>query len=94
MIQHLKWYRLAAENGSAYAMTNIGSFYEHGTGVKVDYNEAVKWYQKGVEGGDGMAASNLGHMYNFGLGVKKNVDTAMSWYDRAETMKKPVLNKD
>jgi TPR repeat protein len=89
-----KWYRLAAENGSAYAMTNIGSFYEHGTGVKVDYNEAVKWYQKGVEGGDGMAASNLGHMYNFGLGVKKNVDTAMSWYDRAETMKKPVLNKD
>ncbi|PWT74810.1 MAG: hypothetical protein C5B59_10185 [Bacteroidetes bacterium] len=42
---------MSAGNGYAYAMTNLGSMYEKGNGVPVDYNQAMYWYKKAAEGG-------------------------------------------
>ena len=45
----VKWYRKAAEQGHAFAINNIGVFYETGRGVKQDYLLAKEWYQKAVK---------------------------------------------
>jgi TPR repeat protein len=42
----MKWYRRAADGGSADAMENIGALYEKGLGVAADPVEAHKWYDK------------------------------------------------
>ena len=41
----VKWYRLSAEQGNAYAQYNLGVMYSNGKGVLQDYAEAVKWYR-------------------------------------------------
>ncbi len=38
-------YRLAAEQGNAYAQFNLGFMYDNGQGVPKDYKTAVKWYR-------------------------------------------------
>ena len=37
----VKWYRLAAEQGDAYAQSNLGVTYEKGQGVPQDHKEAA-----------------------------------------------------
>ena len=37
----VKWYRLAAEQGTADAQNNLGYAYYYGNGVEQDYAEAV-----------------------------------------------------
>ena len=41
----MKWYRLAAEQGLAAALYNLGRIYAFGRGVPQDYVDAVKWYR-------------------------------------------------
>ena len=45
----MKWYQLAAEQGSPKAYFNIGQLYNLGKGVEQDYNEATKWFIKVIE---------------------------------------------
>jgi len=45
-------FRKAADKGDADAMSNLGSMYENGQGVRKDRTEALKWYRK---------AAGLGH---------------------------------
>ena len=45
----IKWYRLAAEQGTAAAQTSLGQMYDNGKGVAQDYQEAVKWYRLSAE---------------------------------------------
>mgnify|MGYP002640615052 CR=1 FL=1 len=40
----LKWYRLAAEQGSPYAQHNLGVMYENGNGVVQDNIRSHMWY--------------------------------------------------
>jgi uncharacterized protein len=40
----LKWYRLSAEQGYAFAESNLGFMYEEGQGVSKDYKEAHMWF--------------------------------------------------
>jgi uncharacterized protein len=44
-----KWYRLAAEQGSASAQNTLGTMYHGGIGVSQDYAEAVKSYRLAAE---------------------------------------------
>jgi len=57
--QALKWYRAAADQGYAWALTNLGCMYAKGLGVKLDLNEAAKWYELAAQEGDEMAQRNL-----------------------------------
>ena len=47
----LKWWRLAAANGSAGAQNGLGVLYEYGLGVSQDYAQAKDWYSKACDNG-------------------------------------------
>ena len=38
-----KWYKKAANQGHAYAQTNLGTLYANGQGVRQNYKKAAKW---------------------------------------------------
>ena len=64
----MRWYRLAAEQGSADAQFNLGVSYDFGEGVEEDDEEAVRWYRLAAEQGHADAAYNLGVSYvNYAL---------------------------
>ena len=54
----VKWYRLAADQGDAYAQYNLGVMYANGRGVPQDYVQAHKWYNLGAVAGDKDAIKN------------------------------------
>ena len=53
----MKWYRLAAEQGSATVQYILGQMYRQGKGPPQDYKTAVKWYRLAAEQGDADAQS-------------------------------------
>ena len=58
----VKWYRKAAEQGSAKAQYNLGVMYAEGTGVLKNDAKAVKWYRKAADQGDATAQLHLGEL--------------------------------
>ena len=48
----MKWYRLAAEQGGAYAQNNIGSMYKDGEGVLQNNVMAHMWYNIAAANGN------------------------------------------
>ena len=59
-VQAVKWYRLAAEQGDAYAQYTLGLMYAKGQGMPQDFVQAVKWYRLAAEQGAASAQFNLG----------------------------------
>jgi len=76
----LKWITLAAEQGNANAQFNLGTMYENGLGIALNYNAALKWYRLAAEQGNANAQYYLGWMHHKGLGVPQNDKTAVKWY--------------
>ncbi len=74
-----KLYRLAAEQGNAYAQAVLGSLYENGKGVPQEYEEAIRWYRLAAEQGNFGAQLLLGIMYLDGHGVQKNIVLSHMW---------------
>ncbi|MDO4558683.1 MAG: caspase family protein, partial [Planctomycetia bacterium] len=56
----VKYYREAAEQGHAVAMTTLGDCYHDGIGVPPNCEEAVKWFRRAADAGDLCAFSSLG----------------------------------
>ena len=79
----VKWYRLAAEQGYAFAQFNLGVKYEKGQGVPQDYAEAVNWFRIAAEQGDADAQTYFGIMYEYGKGVLQDNVMAHMWYNIA-----------
>jgi uncharacterized protein len=79
----LKWYRKAADQGSANAQFNLGKMYDDGDGVLQDYAEALKWYRKAADQGNASAQFNLGKMYDNGQGVPRDCVQAHLWLSLA-----------
>ena len=76
----IKWYRLAAAQGDAFAQNNLGGMYKTGQGVAKDYVEAIKWYRVAAAQGNAQSQTNLGYMYENGLGVPNDYGEAVKWY--------------
>jgi ABC-type oligopeptide transport system ATPase subunit len=76
-------FRAAAEQGNAYAQTNLGTCYYYGRGVPKDYGKAVEWYRKAAEQGNASAQNNLGRCYYHGEGVPQDHGKAVEWYRKA-----------
>jgi TPR repeat protein len=55
----LKWYRQAADQGSARAQFNVGRFHSQGHGVAVDQVEAIKWFRLAADQNDSKALFSL-----------------------------------
>ena len=53
------WYKLAAEQGFAVAIFNLGVCYEYGNGVTKNLSEAIALYRKAAEKGQANAIQRL-----------------------------------
>ena len=79
-----KWFRLAAEQGDAWAQRLLGDMHYLGRGVpRRDYVEAVRWYRLPAEQGDVNNQYNLGYMYYNGEGVPQDNVLAHMWFNLA-----------
>jgi Sel1 repeat len=83
----LQWFRRAADEGSAKAMTDLGYMYEYGKGVAQDVAQAAQWYRWGADGGDAIGMKNLANMYEAGRGVAKDAAQAAYWREKAAAAK-------
>ncbi|WP_265949772.1 tetratricopeptide repeat protein [Dechloromonas sp. A34] len=55
----MKWFKMAAHNGYARAMYNIGLEYENGGAVSKDAEASMKWYSRALTHGDTRAEEKL-----------------------------------
>ena len=74
---------LLAEEGSAYAQTQLGHMYTTGDGVPVDDREAVSWFRMAAEQGEADAQFWLGRSYAEGEGVEADDHEAVFWWRKA-----------
>ncbi len=72
-------FKIAADDGNAFAQFSLGYMYRKGQGVKQNYALAVKWLTKSAKQGRDYAQKELGDMYFIGLGVKKSKTKAIYW---------------
>lgn len=72
-----------ADAGDAAAQNRLGTWYEHGTHVKMDLAQAAAWYRLAAQGGNAYAQNNLGVLYNRGAGVPLDKKQAVYWYAKA-----------
>lgn len=80
----VKYFILAAEQGNANAMINLGVAYKEGVGVDAaNHDNAVYWYNLAAEQGHPVAQYNLGLSYDRGEGVNRNAYTAVEWYRKS-----------
>lgn len=56
-------FRLSADNGYTPAQCKMGKYFEEGTFVAQDFQEATKWYTLAANNGDGEAELHLGLCY-------------------------------
>lgn len=77
--QAIKYYRLAANNGSDSAAFNLGVIYEK----ERQYNTSVHYYEIAAEAGNLKAQDNLGILYHHGIGIKQNWNKAEQLYLQA-----------
>ena len=75
----VKWYLLAAEQGSAIGQADLGTMYDNGEGVGQDDVEAVKWFRL-APSSYAIGQANLGSMYENGRGVAQDDVEAVKWY--------------
>ena len=79
----VKWFRRAAEQGSAVAQNNLGVMYLNERGVARDDAETVKWFRQAAGKGNADAQNNLGVMFMDGKGVPRDYAVAVKWFRRA-----------
>jgi len=76
----LKWYEMAGNQGSAYAMAMAGKMYYKGIGTERDYKIAFQWLLKAAQNGDVESQHLVAVMYRFGHGVERSYLHAYVWY--------------
>ena len=81
--RRVRWYRLAAEQGFAWAQSNLGVMYAKGEGVPEDNAEAVRWLRLAAEQGLASAQFYLGIMYAKSDGVPEDAVYAYAWFSIA-----------
>ena len=68
----LRWNRMGARRGSAFAMLNLGLAYERGQGVAKQPRRAFTWFLKAAQSGDAEAQEATAEALQKGAGVMKN----------------------
>lgn len=79
----MRWYKRAAEAGSANAQFFLGRMYETGQNRKRDPAAATTWYRKAAEQGHRLAQYRLGQMHFSGTGIAQSYTEAANWFEKA-----------
>lgn len=66
-VEGLRWFRMAAENGSPEGMSELGLAYEFGQVVERDDAEALRWYTMAAGAGHVRSMLLLGLLYDIGF---------------------------
>lgn len=82
-IEAIKWYTKGALKEDLDCQFNLGTFYQEGKGVSIDFKEAAKWYQKSSDNGGHRASYNLARMYYEGIGFPQNYEKAFLLYKKS-----------
>lgn len=72
-----------ANEGRAWAQSDLASLYDDGLVLPKDALKAISWYEKAAYQGYAGAQTNLGLMYYYGKGVRTNRELAIEWFKRA-----------
>lgn len=72
-----------ANEGRAWAQSDIGSLYEDGLVLTQNLDEAIFWYRSAAQQGYAGAQTNLGVMYAEGKGVARSTQIAVDWFKKA-----------
>lgn len=72
-----------AAAGDVEAAFLMGTAFDEGLGVSVDYLEAMRWYRRAAHRGHVLAVHNIGNMYRDGRGVDEDPPAAVRWWLRA-----------
>jgi serine/threonine-protein kinase len=75
-----EWYRKAADQGHALAMSRLGTLYQFGLGVPRDPAEAFRLFTRAAEKREPKAILELAHAYRDGSGTEKDNVAAYQWY--------------
>lgn len=81
-----KWYRLAADNGQAWAMMELAFLHSRGDLGPPDRAEAFRWFEKAGDGDKPkhyVATANLGLCYLRGLGTPADPAKAAALFTKA-----------
>ena len=69
--------------GNALGMTQVGTLYHRGEGVRLDYAQAAAWHHKAAEAGDPLGMYYCGLELLHGEGVPQNLTKARNWFRKA-----------
>ena len=58
-VEAVKWYRLAAEQGHAYAQNKLGNMYQFGEGLTQDILEAMRWFRLAADQGTSLSFAQM-----------------------------------
>ncbi len=75
--------RKLAKEGDSEAQFLLGSSYNEGLGVELDFEKAGKWFLKAAPSGHMVAINNLAVMLVWGQGMDPNIDEARRHFARA-----------
>ncbi|XP_022710368.1 protein sel-1 homolog 1-like [Varroa jacobsoni] len=84
----IRFWQMAADQGSPAARLKLGDAYFYGYGVPADYNEALQYYRLAGEDNfrpSAQALFNLGLMHEYGQGVPADNHLARRYYHLAAT---------
>lgn len=76
----LRWFRRAAEAGSADGINMVGRCHELGWGTRADHPEAARWYRRASVKGSAWGAYNLACMLLYGSGVPHDPGAAVAQF--------------
>ena len=82
--ESVKWYRMAAEQGDAYAQINLGFMYWKGEGVTQDHKESARWYRMAALQNHPGALNKLIVGILSGRIIPLDHDEWWRWYEREE----------
>jgi len=86
--QAIELYELAASQGWATALFNLGNMYNQGD-VNQNYERAVEYFEAAARQGHTDAQCNIALMYNNGQGVNQSYERAAEYYEAAATQGHP-----
>lgn len=79
----IRYYRQAAEAGSAEAANNLAIHYTHGIGVPRDPTLGLQWFLRAASLGHAPAMTSIGLFYETGTVVPADPAQAQDWYHKA-----------
>ena len=97
LVEGNRFYRCAAEQGSADAQASLGLNYEGGIwegGPSPNYTEAYRWYRLAAEQGDDGALRGLAGLYAAGNGVLQDDVEAARLYQEAAEKGNPIAQQE